>query len=690
MSNISNGAPRYILNGIRDESVKAPVPVPEVYPQNLPHVYILAERGTLTPQLLDPTLLTEYYGAKSFDNLSKYWTMGTAFANVFAKAANTMLVQRVHPADALKPSMISIGIEIVDDQLHEYDRDEDGFPKIGADGNYVIKETTVNGKLACLVVNRDVAHAPGGAKVGKGQMTSSTGAQSEYYPLIDLEVASPGAYGNNIGISLYAPNAKSENPLNVSVAVDQVAQLYRLGIYERPNSQGTPVRKLTRSRSSFIDFSFKKSVVDKATTYKYDFDLRIKDWALDQPGMIPLPGLLGKTHVYRDNLDTVLKMIYTAEKPNNAHLIPADHGAEQQINLLSGVDFYGRPYYNFRVKTSAEGGINMNEIAIYYAEGGSDGDLSDRITTYNKLVKEQFDNYGELEGIEVLDDARYPQSSYWDAGYDIETKKSMISLLGKRKDIVVYLGTFIDGHARLTGPEQRSMGASLRTYAQLYPESALYGTTVTRAVIFMQSGRMAGEDSDEYYPHLLDHAYKRALYAGSGTGVLKTAFAYDDAKNNNVQLLTDMDLLWEPDDVRDLNWNAGLNYASWQNRSSAYVPHVQSIYDNDTSVLRDEIPMTICVDITKQCERAYRALPVDTRRTTNQTLRRLNLILQEMTKDKYDGRADIKITAYRTIQDANARVRYSCDVSVALNKGMYIGSFTVITRNREDLDNASV
>lgn len=692
MSNLSNGAPRFILEGIRDESVRAPVPVPEVYAQHLPHLYILAERGPLTPQLLDPTLLASYYGASTFDPLSKFYTMGSAFTSTIAGTGNAVMVQRVHPADALAPAYWTVGIELVEDEITDYKRDAAGIAERDENGNFIEDTTKRPGLVGRLVVNRDIGDvAFGAATKKKGLMTSSTGTQSDYYPILDIEVPSPGAFGDNVGFSLWAPNTQSTTPLNVAVAVDQLAQLFALRVFERPNIQSTAVTKLTKDRESEINFSFKKTVVDTATAHKYNFALRIKDYDNTQDGYIPVPGPVGRTKVYDSSLNEVLSMLYAAESAAAGNSLIDGDAPQHQMNFLGGVDFYNNPYYTYRVQGVADGGISMNDVAIYYAEGGSDGSYKDaqgktltKIQMYNQLCKEQFDNYGDLKDIEVLDDARYPQSAYWDCGYDLETKKSLISITGKRKDIIVYISTFIDGGDRLTAAEQRSMAGALRSYARLYPESTLYGTGVCRVIFFMQSGQMVDDDSDDYFPHLLDHAYKRSRYAGSGDGVLKNAFAYDAANNNRVQILRNMDLLWEQSEVRNTNWNLGLNYAQNVNRSQAYVPHVQTVYAEESSVLRDEIALTICVDIEKKCQQAYRMLGVDTRRTTEQNLSELNSILMDLTKDLYDGRVDISVNSFRTVKDINSRVRYSCEVSASFNKGMYIGSFTVVSRNRED------
>lgn len=692
MSNLSNGAPRFILEGIRDESIVAPVPVPEVFAQHLPHLYILGERGTLTPQLLDPSLLVSYYGKSTFDPLSKYYTMGSQFLNTIAGAGNQVMVQRVHPANALTPAYWTVGLELVEDEITDYKRDAFGVAERDAGGNFILDTTTRTGLVGRIVINSDVGSVAFGAAVKKkGLMTSSTGVQSDYYPIMDIEIPSPGAFGDNVGFSLWAPNSQSVNPLNVAVAVDQVAQLFRLRVYERPDQQSTAVLKMTKDRESEINFSFKKTVVDSATSTKYSFPLRVKDYSNDQDGYVSVPGPIGRTKVYYDSLEAALKLVMVNETSAAGNTLL--HGADSfhQINFLGGVDFYGNPYYTFRVQGVVDGGISMNDVAVYYAEGGSDGTYEDaegnpltKTQMYNMLCREQFDNYGDLPDIEVLNDAMYPMSTYYDCGYDLETKKSLISVTGKRKDVIAYIGTYIDGGPRLTGLEQRSMAASLRTFARLYPESTLYGTGVCRVIFFMQSGLLVDDDSGTYVPHLLDHAYKRAVYAGSGDGVLKNAKAYDAAENNKVQLLKDMDLLWEPQDVRNSTWDLGLNYAQTHNRRQAYVPHVQTVYAEESSVLRDELALTICVDIEKKCQTAYRMLGVDTRRTVEQNLNELNNILTDLTKDLYDNRVDIVVNAFRTVKDQNSRVRYSCEVTASFNKGMYIGSFTVVSRNRED------
>lgn len=684
MSNISNGGPRYILNGIRDESVKAPVPVPEVFPQHVPHVYILAERGELTPTLVEDTMLTQLYGAKSFSNMSKYYTMGTAYANVFARAANMMYVQRVHPKDALKPSMFTLGIEIVQDTVADVERDVDGNVVRKPNGEIVYLATSRPGHVGRLVINRDVKRRVGEGKKTKGELVSSEGLQSDFYPIMDLEVPTPGAYGDNVGISLWAPNTLSADPLNTAVARDQLAQLYRLRFFERRDAQTTPVVKLTAGSSAEINFSFRRDVIDRGTELKYDIKQRIKEYGNSgDDGTIPFPGPMTNCHIYSQYIEDFLKIIFDLERSQNDKLLDGP-GQEHQMNFLGGVDFDANPYYTFRLQGVADGGVNMNDAAIYYASGGSDGEMSEEI--FDELVREQFENYGDLPGIQMLDDAAYPVSAYYDANYSIETKKAMISLLGKRKDIMIYGSCTLPGRVRLNAEEQRSLGTSLRAFALLFPESTMFATPTCRYVAFMQSGRLAGDDSDEYMPHLLDHAYKRAKYAGSADGVLKNEFAYDAPINNEVQLLRDLDILWERDNVRNKNWSGGLNYAmTMDSRRRAYVPHVQTCYEYEASVIRDEIPVTICVDIEKQCQRAYKMLGVDGRRTNQQNLQRLTKILEDLTKDKYDSRCTIKVRTFRTVSDVNSRVRYSCEIDVWFNKAMYIGSFTVVSRNLEDL-----
>jgi len=507
-----------------------------------------------------------------------------------------------------------------------------------------------------LVVNRDITRAVGAGVVTKGLMTSSTLVQSDFYPLLDLEVPSPGAFGNNVGLSLWAPNSLDINPLNLDVAVDQLSQLYRLAFYERDNAQTTPVNKLTTDNRRYIDFSFAPGVIDTATTTKYGLQLRIGDYANSgDDGTFPYPGPMGNAFVYQANLALVLNELFALEQPVNANLLTGP-GAQNQINVISGLDFYANPYYTFRLQGTAEGGINLNDVSIYYAAGGSDGEMTTAV--YDALVKEQFDNYGQLDGIQMLDSAQFPVSAYWDAGYSLDTKKSMISLLGKRKDIAVYVSMFLaDSDHRLTGLEQRSMGTSLRAYAQLFPESTLFGTATCRAVFFMQSGQLTTDDSGNYFPAMLDFAYKKARYAGSSDGVLKNEYAYDAEVNNQVQIMKNLDLLWELDSTRNAEWGAGLNYAMTYQRKSAYMPFVQTVYSTEASVLKDETSLAICVDIERQCQIAFRQLGTDTRRTTAQTLQRLNTILQGLTKDKYDNRVVISINSFQTVKDRLPLIR---------------------------------
>ena len=66
MSQILNAAPMTILRGIQDLSTRTVPPEPEVLPTHLPKVYIYAQKGPTTPELVVGNSRSQMYGDETF------------------------------------------------------------------------------------------------------------------------------------------------------------------------------------------------------------------------------------------------------------------------------------------------------------------------------------------------------------------------------------------------------------------------------------------------------------------------------------------------------------------------------------------------------------------------------------------------------------------------------------------------
>ena len=95
MAQISSAAPRAVLQGIQDNSIRPMPPVTLQLPSHLPHIPVFAERGPMTPQYVGGSSAITTYGANTFDYTQPYANHSTVLANTVNANGNLMLMQRV-------------------------------------------------------------------------------------------------------------------------------------------------------------------------------------------------------------------------------------------------------------------------------------------------------------------------------------------------------------------------------------------------------------------------------------------------------------------------------------------------------------------------------------------------------------------------------------------------------------------
>lgn len=128
--NIINAAPKAYLLGTEDISGGQLVVEPELLPTHLPHVYLFAEKGNTLPQLVVGDSAIRYFGSRTFNLRDKFATHQNLLYNACTKYGNSMLVQRVIPADAPPPAGFALWLDLsAEDEVAQYERNADGSIK---------------------------------------------------------------------------------------------------------------------------------------------------------------------------------------------------------------------------------------------------------------------------------------------------------------------------------------------------------------------------------------------------------------------------------------------------------------------------------------------------------------------------------------------------------------------------------
>lgn len=680
---IKNAAPQANLLGIRDASGRPPQVVPELLPTHLPHVFIYAERGPLTPQLVVGDSAVRTYGAKSFDYRGPYANHQTVLFNTLNERANACFVQRIRPTDAPGPATIRLSLDLLKDSIPEYVRNLDGSVKLDELGKPIPTGETVEGYIGKWVIGV-VSDGMGQARPVAGTQVSQAGEQSTLYPWWDLEVSSFGAHGNLKGMRLWAPNTRSAIPVDEDTIADQMAYLYRIQFVERPDEKSVANVLQTKFGEQYVDFSFKEGAINR----RVDTELFVDEVVLqayqdlDRPGEAPLYGPFGGSHVYHDQIDEVLQSIFELEVQYGN--LPSDEEAKHMINVLSATDHDGNPYHSFIVKSPVDGGILFTEQSTHYAAGGGDGTMSFEL--FDELVRNQMANYGDLPGYDFLNTAVYPTSVYYDTGFTIETKKALLTAIGRRKDVAVVLSTQDVSDRPNTASEESSMAIALRTAARMYPESEIYGTKTCRAIVVGQCGYLINSKYKGLLPLTIELAAKCAEYMGASNGIWKSGYGFDIDPMNRVSMFRDVNVPFKPSAVRNRDWDNGLVWAQSYDRRSLFFPGIQTVYDDDSSVLNSAMNMFIAIELQKVAERTWRRLTGVSSLTAGQFIERSNEIIEEQVAARFDNRVIVEAETFYTGADENRGYSWSCNIHMYANNMKTVGNFTIVAHRREDYE----
>lgn len=677
--NVTSGSPQAILNGIDDQSIRALDPVRESLPQHLPYVQFFAERGPEDHIFYGlGSGMTKVYGAKSFDYRERFANHSTVLVNSLNEQGNLMALRRVVPADATM-SMLRLYVEMVASELVVYERNDDGSFKLDADGKKIDTGATTPG-IKLRWVTREIQGDFGSASKAAGDLQGSDpGNVSTMYPVLDMPASSRGAYGNNLGFRLSAPTLLSNVPVDDEVVEDQKAFMYRLQILERSSANGTPFVQKTLNGDQYVEFSFKDGVINPKVDTELSWNRIVESsWRDVDPttGLSPVFGPMDGMKLYDTFLAEALQVLGTSI---TGGAVDDPH----YYNIVSAVDVEGVPYDNVELVGAAEGGVLMNETAIHYLTGGSDGTLD--FDTFDKLVADNMDNF-ENDPLNLLDTALHPFTRIYDSGYSLETKKKLFIPMGLRKGTITITSTQDVSEDQNTVAEESSMAIALRTAARMYPESHIFGTATCRALVVGHSGYLVNSNYTGLVPMTIDLAIKSAKYMGASDGIFKTEESFDSGANKLVSSLKDVNCAYKSQRIRNKDWAAGLVWVQNYDRRSLFYPQFQTVYDNDTSINNSYFNVSIAAELEMVAERVWRDLTGDSKLTVAQFIQKSNDLIEAQTVGRFDDRVVIVPETFQTPDDSTRGYSWSCNIIMYGNNMKTVGSFTIVSRRREDLE----
>lgn len=715
----ANAAPMAWFTGVKDNSGRTPAATEATRAIHTPIHFGYAQMGPTTPQLVTGQDLINLYGSQLLNSRSKFATPSLPFIRRLQANANPFMFQRLVPSDLpgdtqrekeeKATSRIALCLEIEEvTNLPQYKRQEAG----ANDDKSTFTGDLILGNKNLEVREEDTSKPliPKGFRAqwvyvkvdGLGEAKKTPRGNVTRYPIIEFQATWFGSYGNNLGVSLYAPTTFERSPINESLMRDQLAYLYRLEFVQRDNEFSTPTIIPNNYGDEYTTISFKEGAFNPKLG---NADLYAGTMLLDQyrnldpvAGRNPVYGPFNDIYIYQDNINEIVKMVYTEEVKHNPKFAafamnkPAEE-AGHLINFVSGYDQDGVEYVTYIVSNnvrSYDANDNMAQIQMsrstrIFGMGGNDGSMGKE--NFDRDVRHVFQNMGtSFENYKIEDMAQYPFRCVYDVGYSMETKDAMFRILGIRPDVNVTMTPHdvVSKRTRAELIEERKFSGmlprlkSLLLKAENYPESTIFGTSVMRAVFPTDIGNLMNSDWIDEVPTTIEIQEMRSSYMGSPEGRLRTGKGYDESPNNVLRLLKNVNTTAVFGSLREQMWAAGGVWFQNKRRNTPFCPAVQTAYKDDTSVLNSDINMQILCEISYICFEVWTELTGSTRYTDDQFIARSDKLIADRCRDVFDGRVIITPRTTFTKQDKDRAWSWTCNVDVELPNMRTVARNTVI------------
>lgn len=711
---LQSAAPRPIFTGARAVGGGTTPAQNTPVPNNTPHFYFFAQKGGTLPQYLSFSRAQVYYGADTF--LAKeYQTHQSLGLTKMTNNGQMFFGQRVVPKDANPPAGAALWLEILNEDIIQYQRNIDNkflvnqqtqayipildsndnavtvpgisarllvlpLDRVNSDG-IVITEAMVN---AYNAGNLTINITPVANRIG--QLTARAGirANSTMYPIKEVELDWQGKMGNNIGFNLWpVTTVDPESALNEKLVSDNISFLYRFGVSTR-SAEGSTARRInTKYSGRYIDFMYKKNTAD--LDYKRDLwadDVLLSGYSSEDDPTIPdMFSDLGRIHIYYNDIEAVLTQILAVEAAANGALDNLPENIHL-MNFLTAVDTDNSPYLAYRMIGESGGGLSLSSYKTIWCFGGTDGTMSN--DTFDALVREELEGYGELDA-KMLDLGRYPVTTYWDTGFKLTTKYRMMDITGFRKDIIAYISLHTFGNPKMTQEEETSLGTALVSHARSIGDSEIFSTSSFRIFIYGQSFKLIDETTRERVSLLFDVMPKNATYMGSGTGRWNTNKAYDKGSNKIVTTLKDPSISYKSETTKIKDWASGITTAQYSDIKEMMIFGYPTVYPDVTHPLNNQFAAHIVCAVNKICFRVWTELVSDQSLTDAQFIEASNKSLNKKLASLGDGRAVFNANTFITADDLNNGFSYHCEVSIGTNNAKTVGTYTPVVYRRDEL-----
>lgn len=646
MSLIKNASPEFIALGAKDLSTRVVLTEDTVLPQHIPLFFVHTKKGTEDRTVVNGSTFNSLFSNESLDPNGPYYNHQTRYLTAALAHNDSVMIQRIVGNDHGPKANFVLYIDILETNLVNYLRDSNGNYIPDENNEYRINEEQpiVRGyKIKWIkewVSEEDKLNQHLGEYIAKpGTMVNEDGQPSMMYPIFEARASNYGKFYNTVGLAV---GSQYGEDLNETFKEDTNSLPFNLYIYNRPTETSSPVVFDTLFGEPYAEFSFRDKAVYSITEQDVNINnVFASNWYNTINPDLPYvyPDIEG-FYFYSDNYKIVTTMIVEKEKNfvTNRETVWGDNKKSSTVGwydftsaLKSEVakqNYMINPFslqtsrkvkyftvqYDNRISTAKNKNrieVNLTATTPIFLSGGRDGDMTD--INFEKQVVKYVSKYNDKNS-SYHDLAVNVENVIWDSGFTIPTKKELMQFIALRKDTVLVLSTHEarlgTKHASLS--QTRAIGVSLKTRFKLTPESTYYNTPVARGMIVAGSALLRDGSTSDRVPITYEIMIKTSKLMGGKEGVWDTNMlfdrVYDDINNSGskLQYMVDVEPKHIPASVKPVLWSNGIVWAQPFDLSSYHFPGLQTVYDNDTSVLNSFFTAMALSVVTRKNAEAWR------------------------------------------------------------------------------------
>ena len=537
--------------------------------------------------------------------------------------------------------------------------------------------------------------------------------RSIMYPLFERRAKYQGEAYNNNG---FAIGSLFGDEVDSKIVSELKSLPYSLALYTRDSKLASPVVLRSVYSEPSINFVFKEKAINPYTEARMDFEPIYKNnWFNETDELKPLRHWEDEGFVfYRDNFNEITNLFlekekeYISEEPKewadgalSASISWFDFTTsdaeeiKQENQLLNPFIAKSSKDVNYFTLVLADNvstlGDKQSIVSIasdspIFLDGGSDGSLTNE--SFEEKVVEKMQDYIDPNS-DVIDLATNVESIFYDTGFTLDTKKQLVNFITLRKDTALILSTHDDskGEKYDTLSDTRAIAVALNNRLKLAPESEYYGTGVCRGLIAGGTGVLRDGTTNNRIPTHYEIANKAADMMGSGDGRFNNTKLFDNYPGNTVDQLIDIQPAFIPAGIKPTLWNEGLVWAQPFDRATFYFPALQTVYDNDTSVLNNFFVMMVLCNLNKVAYRVWSEFTGTSGLTDGEFIDAVTARANELLKDKYGS--IVTVIPFITLTDEDKQRGYSWTMTFKLygSNMRTVAVYTTEVYRSSDLEN---